>query len=57
MLEYLDAGSREVWVVDQDNAEIFVYSNTQVRVFRHSGTLTSPLLPGFELAVAEIFAQ
>ena len=57
VLEYLDAGTREIWVVDQDNAEVFVYSNAQVRVFRRSGTLTSPLLPGFELAVAEIFAQ
>jgi Uma2 family endonuclease len=57
VLEYQEAGSQEVWVLDQENAEVFIYTRGGVRVLRPEAKLTSPLLPGFELSIAEIFAR
>ncbi len=50
-LEYLSAGSQEVWQLDHQNGEIFVQTNTGIRLLRAPQMLESPLLPGFSAAV------
>jgi Uma2 family endonuclease len=54
---WLDAGCRVVWLVDPRRQTVQVFQDrSEVRVFRLSDTLSGePLLPGFSLAVAEIF--
>lgn len=53
-LEYLDAGTREVWLFDNTNAEIFVQTASDIRLLRAKDTLESPLLPGFSHTVSEL---
>jgi Uma2 family endonuclease len=59
---YAEKGVLEYWVIWPDGREIEVYrwpeSPTQpVLKLAHQGTLTTPLLPGLEIPVAEIFAH
>ncbi|MHC4848190.1 MAG: Uma2 family endonuclease [Planctomycetota bacterium] len=53
--EWLESGAEEVWVVDPRKRTIAVH-NPDSTVLRESASLTSELLPGFELAVREVFA-
>lgn len=55
--DYFSAGVDRVWVVDPKGCRLSVYfSPSQKQVFESGETLTdSELLPGFSLAVAEIF--
>src|SRR5688572_5819517 len=58
--EYLEAGSRRVWVVRPNLKAVTVhYPDGTARVFRGSETLTSEeagfSLPGFALALSELF--
>ena len=50
-LEYLAAGSTEVWQLDYDNGEIFVQTNTGISLLRGEQALESSLLPGFSVTV------
>jgi Uma2 family endonuclease len=54
---WLDAGCRVVWLVDPRRQTVHVHqSGSEIQVFGLSDTLADgPLLPGFSLAVAEIF--
>ncbi len=54
---WLDAGCRVVWLVDPRRQTVQVYQGrSQAKVLRLSDTLSGePLLPGFLLAVAEVF--
>ncbi len=54
---WLEAGCRVVWVVDPRSQTVRVFqSGSQPRVLGLPDTLTGdPLLPGFSLAVADIF--
>ena len=56
--DWLEAGCREVWVVDPRTETVSVYrSRDESRILRRGDLLTSDeLLPGFNLPVAEIFA-
>jgi Uma2 family endonuclease len=59
--EYLEAGSRRVWVVRPNLKAVTVhYPDGTARVFRESDTLTSEeagfSLPGFALVLSELFA-
>ena len=54
VLEYLAAGTGEVWLLDHANAELFVQTNAGVRLLRAGGVLESPLLPGFSAPVADL---
>jgi Uma2 family endonuclease len=54
--QYLNAGTSEVWLLDHANEELFVHTNTAVRLLLASDHLESPLLPGFSVAVADLFA-
>jgi Uma2 family endonuclease len=56
-LEYLAAGSQEVWQLDHENGEIFIQTNSGIRLLRDAkDVLESPLLPGFSATVAELLA-
>jgi Uma2 family endonuclease len=58
VLEYFRAGVRFVWVVYPNLRLIDVYETpTTIRVFGPDGTLAGdPVLPGFELSFADLFA-
>jgi Uma2 family endonuclease len=53
-LDYLAAGSKEVWLLDNINGEIFVQTDAHIRLLRGKDILESPLLPGFSHAVDEL---
>ena len=55
-LEYLTAGSQEVWQLDHENGEVFVQTNSGIRLLRGEDILESPLLPGFSAAVSGLLA-
>ena len=52
--QYLDAGSREVWLFDAENGDVFVHSASGIRLLQGKHLLESPLLPGFSVPVAEL---
>jgi Uma2 family endonuclease len=56
--DYLDAGAREVWVVDPLARRVTVYrSRTESVVLGADSTLSGgTLLPGFELRLSELFS-
>jgi Uma2 family endonuclease len=58
--EYLDAGVIEYWVIDRFRRVLTVYSRQSgqatEQVVPESGIYRSPLLPGFELRLAELLA-
>jgi len=56
VLDYLRAGSREVWLLDHSNAEILVNNTTGIHVLQGTDALESPLLPGFSVSVAEVLS-
>ena len=57
---YFRFGTEELWIVDPAKRDAAVYRrsnpDTPTLVLRPGDRLTSPLLPGFEMAVEEIFA-
>ena len=53
--DYLDAGSKEVWVIDHANAEAAVHTVESVRYMRGTEHLSSTVLPGFEVEVSSLF--
>ena len=56
-LDYLAGGSREVWLLDNTNGEVFVQTDSAIRLLRGKDTLESPLLPGFSHAVADLLVN
>ena len=54
---YLGAGSKEVWILDHVNGELFVHTGTGIRLLLVDDTLESALLPGFAATVSHLFAQ
>jgi Uma2 family endonuclease len=55
-LEYLAAGSQEVWQIDFENGSIFVQTDAGIRLLRGENTLETPLLPGFSVTVNTLLA-
>jgi Uma2 family endonuclease len=55
--EWLEAGTRLVWVIDPEKKRVTVYApGRQPRTLRAADTLSGEdVLPGLELAVADIF--
>jgi Uma2 family endonuclease len=51
VLDYLRAGSKEVWLVDHANSEVLVHTHKGIRVLQGSDILDSPLLPEFSAAI------
>jgi Uma2 family endonuclease len=54
--EYLGAGSKEVWILDHDNGQLFVHTATGIRRLAGHDVLETPLLPGFAAPVSDLFA-
>jgi len=57
--QYLDHGTRQVWVADPANRTLTVYTpDHQARVYQSSETVPGDeMLPGFELPLTQVFAQ
>jgi Uma2 family endonuclease len=57
VLEYLAAGSREVWQFDHENGEIFIRTEAGIRLLHGAdAVLDSPLLPGFSAPLTRVLA-
>jgi Uma2 family endonuclease len=58
--EYLAMNVREYWVIDRFQRSVTIFTRVagkiKSRVLRKKQTLTTPLLPGFELPLARLFA-
>lgn len=55
--EYLGSGAEEVWLLFPENQLVMIATQTQWQVFTAQETIaTQILLPGFAIAVAELFA-
>jgi Uma2 family endonuclease len=52
---YRRAGTTEVWLISAENAEIAIYGPDRDRILRAGDTLSSELLPGFAIAVNDLF--
>jgi len=58
ILTYLNAGAREVWQVSLKLQKVLIYRDTKSAiVLGTEDLLSTPLLPGWELAVGDIFAR
>ncbi len=55
-LQYLAAGSLEVWQVDYENAQVFIRTKDDIRRLRGETALETPLLPGFSAPVSTLLA-
>lgn len=55
VLQYLDAGVREVWVVSPTHRTVSVRTASGARMVRGEDVLTSALLDGFELPLPDLF--
>ena len=56
--QYFNAGVKEIWKLDPESmtAEIWTSPSLTYRELTTTDSLSSPLLPGFELSLAELFA-
>ena len=52
---YRRAGTTEVWLISAENAEIAIYGPDRDRILHAGDTLSSEVLPGFAVAVNELF--
>ena len=54
--QYFEAGVKEVWLVDTESEEVEVWTaSLPQRTFGRDESLTSMLLPGFELPLKKLF--
>lgn len=53
---YLNHGVVEVWLVQPQGRSIYVHRSTEVQWLPTDEHLQTPLLPGFSLAIADLFA-
>ncbi|HEY2910809.1 MAG TPA: Uma2 family endonuclease, partial [Gemmataceae bacterium] len=55
--EYFTAGVREVWVLDPRDHTVAIHqAGKPVSVLGEADSLTTPLLPGFAVPIAKLFA-
>ena len=52
---YRRAGTAEVWLISAENAEITIYGPDHDRVVHAGHTVSSEVLPGFAIAVNDLF--
>ena len=55
LARYFENGAAEVWIVYPKTRRIWRYDSLQTHVVIGHGVFTSPLLPGFEMDLAELF--
>lgn len=55
--DYLSAGSKEVWILDHVNSELFIHTDSQIRLLKAQDALESPLLPGFSAPVSDLLTS
>mgnify|MGYP003623160720 CR=1 FL=1 len=54
---YLACGTQEVWIIEQESADIFIFSDRGHRILKGNDTIETELIPGFSITVAEIFQR
>ncbi len=54
---YLACGTQEVWIIEQESADILIFSDRGNRILKGNDTIETELIPGFSIAVAEIFQR
>jgi Uma2 family endonuclease len=59
---YARMGIKELWIIDPDQKEVTIYRFDQhpadsVEQFSGQGEVSSPLLPGFKMALTEVFRR
>jgi Uma2 family endonuclease len=52
--EYLASGSSEVWTVDLDNQEIFIWTATASKLLGPDDFLETPVIPGLRIPASQI---
>jgi Uma2 family endonuclease len=56
VIDYLEAGTAEIWVVQPRSRTVIVHLATgDARIVREDETLASELLPGLELSLKDVF--
>ncbi len=55
--QYFEAGVKEVWLIDPESREAEIWTGPQLpeRELTAEDAITSPMLPGFELKLADLF--
>ena len=53
--DYLGGGSKEVWILDHENGELFVHTSSAIRLLLEQDVLETPLLPGFSAPIHDLF--
>ncbi|MGQ0815176.1 MAG: Uma2 family endonuclease [Gemmatimonadota bacterium] len=57
VLEYLDAGTRMVWVIDPETRVARVYEGNEARIIReHEALSAGEIVPGFSIGLSAILA-
>jgi Uma2 family endonuclease len=54
--EYLESGVKEYWLFDRFERILTVFRRRQKKIIREGEIFRTPLLPGFELRVADVLA-
>jgi Uma2 family endonuclease len=54
---YLQFGTSEVWVISMESREVYCYSQQYDRIMRETETLSTSLIPGFSIRIADLFDQ
>lgn len=52
---YRACGTSEVWIVSPDTREVLIYSEKGDRILTGAAALSTELIPGFSIAIAELF--
>ena len=57
MTQYFAGGVKEVWLIDTEDKSVEIWMGPSLpdRAFTGEDAIGSPLLPGFELNLAELF--
>jgi Uma2 family endonuclease len=53
---YIETGVAEVWVIHTKRQYMYIHTADSVRRLRNAEALSTPLLPGWSLPLAELFA-
>ncbi len=51
---YLACGTREVWIIEPESAEIFIFAERGNRILKGNDVIETDLIPGFSITIAEL---